>query len=120
MEKKILIENLKTLILKTINGILAIFTAAGTIIIMSLHFVIDISFFPILFLFDFYLFYGQRLFLEKVCKIKLEERTKNEANILKYIALPLLLAESFVILYCYEYSFPIIKETAENFINNQS
>ena len=45
MEKKILIENLKTLILKTINGILAIFTAAGTIIIMSLHFVIDISFF---------------------------------------------------------------------------
>lgn len=51
MEKKILIENLKTLILKTINGILAIFTAAGTIIIMSLHFVIDISFF----LFYFYL-----------------------------------------------------------------
>ena len=59
-------------------------------------------------------------FLEKVCKIKWEERTKNEANILKYIALPLLLAESFVILYCYEYSFPIIKETAENFINKSS
>ena len=120
MEKKILIENLKTLILETINGILAIFTAAGTIIIMSLHFVIDISFFPILFLFDFYLFYGQRLFLEKVYKIKWEERTKNEANILKYIALPLLLAESFVILYYHEYSFPIIKEMTENFINNQS
>ena len=50
MEKKVLIENFKTLILETINGILAIFTAAGTIIIMSLHFVIDISFFPILFI----------------------------------------------------------------------
>lgn len=120
MEKNVIFEKNKIPTLETINGILAILTATGAIIIMSLHFVIDISFFPILFLFDFYLFYGQRLFLEKVCKIKWKERTKNEANILKYVALPLLLAESFVILYYHEYSFPIMKEMAENFINNRS
>ena len=120
MEKKVIFEKLKILTLETITGILAILTAAGAIIIMSLHFVIDISFFPILFLFDFYLFYGQRLFLEKVYKIKWGERTKNETNILKYVALPLLIAEAFVILYYHEYSFPIIKEMTENFINNQS
>lgn len=119
MEKKIIVERLKILTLEIINGILAIITAIGAIIIMSLHFAIDISFFPILFLFDFYLFYGQKLFLEKVCKIKWGERTKNEAIILKYVALQLLLAESFVILYYHECSFPIIKKITENFMNNQ-
>ena len=115
-----MIENLKTLILETINGILAIFTAAGTIIIMSLHFVIDISFFPILFLFDFYLFYGQRLFLEKVCKIEWNNCIHNEEKAFKYIYAPTIFIEAFVILYYHEYSFHIIKEMTENFINNQS
>ncbi len=120
MEKKIQIEKIKISALKAINGILTIFTATGAIIIMTLHFDENVSFFPILFLFDLYFFYGDKLFLEKVIKIKWSERADNEATLLKYIVLPMIFIEALVILYYYKYTFPIIKEMAENFMSNHS
>ncbi len=120
MEKKIQIEKIKISILKVINIVLTVLTAIGAFIVMTLHFDENVSFFPILFLFDLYFFYGDKLFLEKVIKIKWSERADNEATLLKYIALPIIFIEAFVILYYHEYTFPIIKEMAENFMSNQS
>lgn len=120
MEKKVQIEKIKTSILEAIKGILTIFTAIGAIIIMTLHFDENVSFFPILFLFDLYFFFGDKLFLEKVIKIKWSERADNELNLLKYVIFPYILAEALVILYYHEYSFPLIKEMAENFMSNPS
>ena len=114
MEKKMLFEKL----FKILNVLLLIFSYLGFLAIIFLH--IDAPFFPILFLFDFYLFYGQRLFLEKVCKIEWNNCIHNEEKAFKYIYAPTIFIEAFVILYYHEYSFHIIKEMTENFINNQS
>ena len=114
MEKKVIFEKL----FKIINVLIFIFSYLGFLVIIFLH--IDAPFFPILFLFDLYLFYGQRLFVRKIIKVEWHNCIHNEKTAFKYIYAPTIFIESFVILYYYEYSFPIIKEMTENFINNQS
>ena len=111
MEKKALFEKL----FKIINELLFILSSLGFLTITFLHIVAP--FFPILFLFDIYLFYGQRFFIKKIIKIEWVDCIHNDITAFKYIYTPMIFIEVFVILYYNEYSFPIIKEMAENFMN---
>lgn len=113
MEKKVIFEKL----FKIINVLIFIFSYLGFLAIIFLH--INAPFFPILFLFDLYLIYGQRLLVRKIIKIEWDNCIHNEETAFKYIYAPMIFIESFVILYYHEYSFPIMKEMAGNFINNQ-
>ena len=108
MEKKELINKAKLLLLKGIEIILfiIIFLCSFTILIMHA----SVPFFPILFLFDIYFFYGQKKIVTTIQNKSWRDCIKGEVNWIKYVAIPLLAAESFVVLYYYEVSFPILKE----------
>ena len=99
MEKEVIIQKIKGLSLKLINNFLAFFICFWLIIIiLRLHFMV--SFFPVLFLFDFCLLVGYPLFLRYVLKRKWFECTKDDYLCIKYIMLPLLIMELAVLL-CY-------------------
>ena len=108
MEKKELINKAKLLLLKGIKIILfvIIFFCYFTVIILHA----SVPFFPILFLFDVYFIYGQQKIVTTIQNKSWRDCIKGEVNWIKYAAIPLLAAESFVILYYYEVSFPILKE----------
>lgn len=108
MEKKELINKAKLLLLKGIEIILfiIIFLCSFTILIMHA----SVPFFPILFLFDIYFFYGQRKIVTTILNKSWRDCIKGEVNWIKYAALPSLAVESFVILYYHEVSFPILEE----------
>lgn len=101
MEKEVIIQIIKRLSLKLINNFLAFFICFWLIIIvLRLH--VIVTFFPILFLFDFCFLIGYPLFLRYVLKRKWFECTKDDYLCIRYIMLPLIIMELAVLL-CYPY-----------------
>lgn len=99
MEKEVIIQRIKRLSLKLINNFLAFFICFWLIIIvLRLH--VIVTFFPILFLFDFCFLIGYPLFLRYVLKRKWFECTKDDYLCIRYIMLPLIIMELAVLL-CY-------------------
>ena len=108
MENKIIKEYL----LKFIDFIMNVLLAFGIVIITGLHFIV--SFFPVLFLFDFYFFAGHQLFLRYVLHKKWFECIKDISIKIKYILLPYIMMELIVLLYYHKATFFIIKTIMEN------
>lgn len=114
MEKKELINKAELLLLKGIKVILALLILFCTLTILPMHFAAP--FFPILFLFDVYFVY---IFQKSIIiRDELEAGIRCEINLLKYVILPLLAAEIFVIVYYHEETFPFLEKVMTDYIND--
>ena len=113
MEKKVMVQRIKGLLLKLIGNLLACFICFWLIIIIYvLH--RTAPFFPVLFLFDFCILVGYPLFLRYVLKRKWFECTKDEYLKIKYLMLPCLIMELMVLLCYHKATLFIIKTIMEN------
>ncbi len=92
------IKIVKKLLLNITSSALFAAILFNAFIILRLHKIV--TFFPVLFLFDFCLLVGYPLFLQYILKKKWFECTKNEYLKIKYIMLPLIIMELAVLL-CY-------------------
>ncbi|MBO6281194.1 MAG: hypothetical protein J6N49_01540 [Alphaproteobacteria bacterium] len=112
MEKEVITKEIKELTLKAINAILSIFYIFGLFTILAFHKIV--SFFPVLFLFDFCGLFGYPLFLRYVLKRKWLECTKDMYLKIKYILLPYTMMELMVLLYYHKATFFIITTIMED------
>lgn len=94
MEKCGIIDN----IIKVLNFAVSFYACLGIIIILSLH--VYVSFFPILFLFDFCILLGHPLFLRFVLKKRWFDCRKSKILTLKYIIIPWAVMDT-VVMSCY-------------------
>lgn len=94
MKKSIVREKL----IITMDNLCFVYAVLGILIILVLH--SSVSFFPVLFLFDFCLLLGHPLFLCFVLKKKLSVCRENIYLRLKYMLVPTVIMESIVFL-CY-------------------
>ena len=97
-----------------INTFIVIIIFCGALAIIAMHLYVPI--FPFLFLFDAYLFYVYKTLPAK--SKEWGDGAKYERNLFKYVFIPLLAAESFVIVYYHEVTFPIVEEVIEYYIND--
>ena len=97
MEKES-VKIIKKLVLKMLNCTLFVLILFNVFIVLRLH--VIVTFFPILFLFDFCFLIGYPLFLRYVLKRKWFECTKDDYLCIRYIMLPLIIME-LVVLLCY-------------------
>ena len=105
---------IKTPILQNINTFFVIIIFCGALAIIAMHLYVPI--FPFLFLFDAYLFYVYKILPAK--SKEWGDEAKYERNLFKYVFIPLLSAEIFVILYYHEVTFPIVEEVIEYYIKD--
>ena len=82
---------------KAINFFVSFCVGLGIIVILGLH--AYVSFFPVLFLFDFCLLIGYPLFLRFVLKKRWFDCHTTKILTLKYIIIPWAIMESLVMLY---------------------
>lgn len=106
MEKMVIIEKTKKLILETAHAAAILFYAFALFVILVFHTVVP--FFPVLFLFDFCSIIGYPLFLRYVLKRRWFECTKDKYTKIKYILLPNILMEIAVLLYYHRLAFHVI------------
>ncbi len=112
MEKKAIIYRINKVVWSVLNYALITLVYFGLLLIYLLHNII--TFFPILFLFDFCLVVGYPLFLKYVLKRKWFECTKDDYLELKYISIPWFIMELVVLLYYHKATYFIIKTVMEN------
>ena len=112
MEKEVIIKRIKGLALELITNIVCVFIICGLFIIFVFH--VTGPFFLVLFLFDFCFVVGHPMFLRYVLKKKWFECTKNFYLNMKYILLPCLMMELFVLLYYHKATLFIINTVMEN------
>ncbi len=108
MEKEVI----KNIFWKVICCIFFINICIGGIVIIELHSLM--SFFPVLFLFDFCFIVGHPLFLRYVLKMKWFECTKDYYLKIKYILLPWLIMEMMIMIYYHKHILFVLKKIAEN------
>lgn len=94
MEKKVLQEK----VIQLFDFILSLYTAVALVVIIGLH--TYVSFFPILFLFDFCILLGHPLFLRFVLKKRWFDCRKSKILTLKYIIIPWAVMDT-VVMSCY-------------------
>lgn len=97
MERTVIILKSKKVIWSILSYAIITLIYFGLLLIYLLHHII--TFFPVLFLFDFSLLIGYPLFLRFVLKRKWFDCTKNDYLLLKYILIPWLILELLVMLY---------------------
>ena len=113
MEKKAIIYRINKVVWSVLNYALITLIYFGLLLIYLLHNII--TFFPILFLFDFCFLVGYPLFLRYVLKRKwFVECIKDEYLKIKYILLPYVIMEVIVLLYYHKATYFIIKTVMEN------
>lgn len=97
MERSVIILKSKKVIWSILSYAIITLIYFGLLLIYLFHRII--TFFPVLFLFDFSLLVGYPLFLRFVLKRKWFDCTKNDYLLLKYILIPWLILELLVMLY---------------------
>lgn len=112
MEKRVIIFRFNKIVWSVLNYALINLVYFGLLLIYLLHHIV--TFFPVLFLFDFCFVIGYPLFLRYVLKRKWFECTKDDYLELKYIFLPWLIMEGIVMIYYY----PIIRLAIDAFMES--
>ena len=105
-------KDIKNIFWKIISHIFFIYICLGGIVIIELHSVV--SFFPVLFLFDFCFVVGYPMFLRYVLKRKWFECTKDDYLKVKYILLPWSIMETMLMLSYYNHILFVLQKIAEN------
>lgn len=111
MEKKVIVKKIKQYILGVISNImffLVLFGYFATLCLISY-----VSFFPILFIFNFYFWIGHNLFLKYVLRRKWSDCTKDNFLSIKYIFTPLLIMEMLAMLCYYNETKNVISSMVE-------
>ena len=99
MEKKVMMRKGKNVVLEIISDVIFVLCLFGLFIILAFHKMM--SFFPVLFLFDFCFVIGHPLFIRYISKRKwFDECTKDNYLKIRYILLPWLVMELILILCC--------------------